>query len=72
MVVFYLADAVTIGKKLQIVSCCLPWHVQLLPTLPDPYAANLGSLARQFDRDFNVRSTVGARGRRIVWLWIFV
>lgn len=44
-----------------------------LPTLPDPYAANLGLLKAQFGRDANAASGMLANpGRRnsSVWLWL--
>jgi len=40
-----------------------------LPTLPDPYAANLGVLKRQFEKE---RATTGAAAKKKsqVWLWL--
>jgi hypothetical protein len=42
-----------------------------LPTLPDPYAANLGSLSRQFRGGFGDRLNASAFGREgLPWLWL--
>ena len=38
-----------------------------LPTLPDPYTANLGVLRQQFERNFN---RVNFNKSSIVWLWL--
>ncbi|HSO89348.1 MAG TPA: hypothetical protein VLQ91_22535, partial [Draconibacterium sp.] len=43
-----------------------------LPTLPDPYAANLGMLRRQFEMDDSRPGMVGNNRRKgsVVWLWL--
>ena len=39
-----------------------------VPTLPDPYAANLGVLKAQFERV--ARYTLSANTGQTVWLWL--
>lgn len=39
-----------------------------LPTLPDPYAANLGVLKAQFQRERAIRNTVSRTS--MVWMWL--
>ncbi len=43
-----------------------------LPTLPDPYAANLGVLRRQFEMGTQTTVAVVSSGKKesIVWLWL--
>ena len=41
-----------------------------LPTLPDPYAANLGVLKRQFERENASTTGVVAKKESQVWLWL--
>ncbi|MBB1284626.1 hypothetical protein HRH25_09600 [Flavisolibacter sp. BT320] len=40
-----------------------------LPTLPDPYTANLGELRRQFEHRTGSRITAGKK-TSVVWLWL--
>jgi hypothetical protein len=41
-----------------------------LPTLPDPYAANIGLLRRQFETSREAIAGVGGKRESIVWLWL--
>lgn len=52
-------------QKLKITKLLLTFGMfSYLPTLPDPYAANLGLLRRQFER------TGRETGNRSMWLWL--
>ena len=41
-----------------------------LPTLPDPYAANLNKLKQQFRRSLSVATAYVATPQPIIWLWL--